>query len=98
MADFQTVDTSGFDEAIAAFKNALETYTSCRDTFSTQSERLNSKWDGVAAEQYFTSYKNIQRTLTDNVDSLTYIIENLESIRQTYLDWDTKAKSTIEGN
>ena len=95
VADFNTVDTSGFDAALAAFAQALETYSNCRDKFERQSKTLLDKWEGEARNQYSTSYKNIQRSLTDNLDSLRYIMDNLESVRQTYHDWDAETKTTI---
>lgn len=98
MADFNTVDTSGFDAAISAFNKAMETYSECRDQFSRQSTTLIGKWQGVAGEQYKTSYNNIQRSLTDNLESLKYIIENLETVRQTYHDWDAETKATIQNS
>jgi len=77
VADFKTVDTSGFDAALAAFAKALETYSDCRDKFERQSKTLLGKWEGVARDSYKTSYDNIQRSLTDNLDSLKYIMEIL---------------------
>ena len=96
VADFKTVDTSGFDAALAAFAKALETYSDCRDKFERQSKTLLGKWEGVARDSYKTSYDNIQRSLTDNLDSLKYIMDNLESVRQTYHDWDAETKASIQ--
>ena len=98
MADFRTVDTSGFDAAIAAFGKALETYTDCRERFERQSKSLLNKWEGSARDEYKTSYNNIQRSLTDNLDSLKYIMENLESVRQAYLDWDRETAAKTDMN
>ncbi|MBR6570723.1 MAG: WXG100 family type VII secretion target [Clostridia bacterium] len=96
MADFKTVDTSGFDAALQAFAKAMESYANCRDKFERHSKSLLDKWEGKARDEFNTSYNNIQRSLTDNVESLEHIIQNLEAVRQSYLDWDAETATKID--
>ena len=96
MADFQTVDTSGFDESIAAFSKALQTYVECRDQFSLKTKNLLANWEGKASDEFNASYTKIQRSLSDNVYALSDIISNLETIRLSYVEWDDTAATKIE--
>jgi uncharacterized protein YukE len=97
-AGFETVDTSGFDDAINSFRRALDLYNEARSLLTCQTKRFLGTWEGLGKDKFKEAYNSINRYLEDDGESLSYIIENLESIRASYLEWDTKMASSMENS
>lgn len=94
--DFQTIDTTGFDNAIIAFNEARENYNAAREVIQNSTETLRGCWKGRGGEKFEDISKRILQMLKDDGDSLICIADNLARIRQRYVDVDTRIGKTIE--
>lgn len=96
MADgVQTIDTTGFDEAIASFKAAINLYKEARELIHVKTRDLSDYWLGEGGDKFRKVNEKIYKGLEDDEDSLQAIIDNLDSIRRTYLEADTELASAI---
>lgn len=95
---FNTVDTSGFDNAIVAFHSALDAYRDARNLLNNRTTTLASHWEGSGGDKFRDVTGKIMKLLEDDGESLNYIIQNLEEIRRTYKEADQKIANKIENN
>jgi uncharacterized protein YukE len=95
---FNTVDTSGFNEAIAGFERAIAAYKAAREAITHRARDLGNNWVGEGGESFRRANTRITQLLDDDEESLKAIIENLKDIRKAYTDWDAEAAKSIEGS
>lgn len=93
---FNTVDTTGFDNAIAALNRALDAYKEARSVLQNRATSLDSDWEGRGGDKYRRVSRMMFRALDDDGESLSYIAENLAIIRKAYQDADQKVARKIE--
>lgn len=94
---FNTVDTTGFDEAIQSFQKALEAYTGARITIANQTKNLINQWEGAGGDKFKSVTNKILRALDDDGESLQYIIDNLIDIKASYAEWDAEMAGKLQG-
>ena len=94
---FQTVDTTGFDDAIQGFQKALAAYKNARSVISNQTSNLINHWEGEGGKKFKNVTTKILKALDDDEESLKYIIENLISIKASYAEWDTQMAGKLQG-
>lgn len=94
----EVVDTSQFDETINSFRNAIKQYRNARNLVFNSTERLLSNWEGEGQQAFKLSYDLLKTQLKDEEDNLRTIAENLEDIKETYIEWDQATASSLSGN
>lgn len=93
-----TVDTSQFDETINSFRNAINQYREARKLIFNSTEKLLFSWEGEGKDAFQRSYDLLKTKLKDEEDNLRTIAENLEDVRETYIEWDRETASGLSGN
>ena len=91
----KSIDTSLFDSTVSAFKSAISQYREIREKIFVMSDRLFQTWDGDGGEAFEKQYKLLKTRLTDEEDNLRTIAEDLENMRQSYIDWDTELSAKM---
>ena len=97
MAGFRTVDTTGFDDAIAAFGEAKQSYTNARELLNKGTDDLKYSWKGEGGDKFKSVSREVLRLLQDDGESLEYVVKNLQQIRAAYIEADTTIAGKIDG-
>jgi len=84
----QSINTELFDDTINAFRNAINQYREARERIFDSTDKLVSTWEGEGQKIFETAYRVLKTRLKDEEDNLRTIAENLENMRQSYIDWD----------
>lgn len=93
----KSIDTELFDETIAAFRSAISLYREAREGIFRSTDKLVTVWEGEGEEAFEKVYKVLKTQLKDEEDNLRTIAEDLENMKQSYVDWDTGVSSQLKG-
>lgn len=93
----QSIDTGLFDETIKAFRSAIKLYREAREGIFRSTDMLVRVWEGEGEEAFEKAYKVLKTQLKDEEDNLRTLAEDLENMKQSYVDWDTEISSQFKG-
>lgn len=91
----KSIDTSLFDQTIAAFKTAIREFDSGKQAILSSTDTLLSSWEGDGKEAFRKAYEVLRTHLNDESENLQTLANDFESIKETYVEWDRKMSSEI---
>jgi WXG100 family type VII secretion target len=92
----ERIDLKMFAQAIAAIKQAQQSLQSAKTIMRNSTQTLLGSWEGYGKDAFEKVYKTLSTNLNDEGDNLDAIRQQLETIENTYRDWDSKTASGME--
>lgn len=92
------IDTRYFDTAIKELSDAISIYEDAKKNIDRATQSLQDSWDGKGAKKFDSAYKRLKRELDDQGENLIAMRDDLQSILETYQNWDSQNASQISGN
>ena len=92
------IDTQYFDTAIKELSDAISIYNDAKRNVDRATQSLQDSWDGKGAKKFDSAYKRLKRELDDQGENLVAMRDDLQSILETYQNWDSQNASQISGN
>ena len=89
----QSLDTQKFEATIRALHSAVQSFSECRNNVAASTDRLNSAWLGSGADAFDRTYNRLRVRLQDEEENLRNLTQNLESLRDSYREWDERVIS-----
>ncbi len=85
----QRIDTGGMDEAISALESAVTQFAEIRSSLESQTDKLIGDWKGKSSDEFEKAYDTLKLYMSHQYDLLEVMAEDLKSIKQSYMDWDS---------
>lgn len=92
------IDTVYFDTAIKELTNAISVFHNAKSNIDNATRRLQDTWDGKGSKKFDDAYKRLKRELDDQGENLVAMRDDLQSILETYREWDSQNATNISGN
>lgn len=93
----KSIDTELFDATIATFRRAIDIYRNTREGVFRSTDKLVTVWEGEGEEAFEKAYKVLKTQLKDEENNLRTLAEDLENMKQSYVDWDTEISRQFKG-
>lgn len=94
----QRLDTKYFSTAIQELNSAIDMFESALGNIKRQTSTLQANWDGSGAGKFDKAYNRLKKEFDDQSENLTAIRDDLQTILETYQNWDNEMKNNIAGN
>ena len=95
MSDIISADLDKFDEAIASINNVITDIEGVRAKLNQADESLRNVWRGKSSDAYFENSEIIKNSFNEYVNGLHGLIDNLNSVKNTFLDADYSSANSI---
>ncbi len=92
------IDTRYFNTAIKELTDAISIYDDAKRNVDRVTRLLQDSWDGKGANKFDSAYKRLKQELDDQGENLVAMRDDLQSILETYQNWDAENASQIGGN
>ena len=92
------IDTRYFDTAIKELSDAISVYNDAKSNVARATNSLQDHWDGKGAAKFDKVYKRLKKELDDQGENLVAMRDDLQSILETYQNWDAENAAQISGN
>lgn len=94
----ERVDIAMFDDALEKFKTAISVFDSAMSTMNSQTQTLLNNWEGKGKDAFSDAYTQLKTAIKDETENLVAIRDDLQAIKDSYVDWDTESGKVIGEN
>ena len=94
----QRLDTQYFSTAISELDSAINIFSTALSNIKRQTSQLQSSWDGSGASKFDSAYKRLKQEFDDQSENLICLRDDLQTMLETYQNWDAQTKASISGN
>lgn len=94
----ERVDIAMFDDALEKFKTAISVFDSAMATMNSQTQTLLNNWEGKGKDAFSDAYTQLKTAIKDETENLVAIRDDLQAIKDSYVDWDTESGKVIGEN
>lgn len=95
MSDIISADLDKFDEAIASINNVIADIEGVRAKLNQADESLRNVWRGKSSDAYFENSEIIKNSFNEYVNGMYGLIDNLNTVKNTFLDADYNSANSI---
>ena len=95
MSDIISADLDKFEEAIASINNVITDIESVRAKLNQADESLRNVWRGKSCDAYFENSEIIKSSFNEYVNGMHGLIDNLNTVKNTFLDADYNSANSI---
>ena len=94
----ERVHIAMFDDALEKFKTAISVFDSAMATMNSQTQTLLNNWEGKGKDAFSDAYTQLKTAIKDETENLVAIRDDLQAIKDSYVDWDTESGKVIGEN
>ena len=94
----ERVDIAMFDDALEKFITAISVFDSAMVTMNSQTQTLLNNWEGKGKDAFSDAYTQLKTAIKDETENLVAIRDDLQAIKDSYVDWDTESGKVIGEN
>ena len=95
MSDIISAELDKFDEAIASINNVITDIEGVRAKLNQADESLRNVWRGKSSDAYFENSEIIKNSFNEYVNGMYGLIDNLNTVKNTFLDADYNSANSI---
>ena len=95
MSEIISADLDKFDEAIASINNVITDIEGVRAKLNQADESLRNVWRGKSSDAYFENSEIIKNSFNEYVNGMYGLIDNLNTVKNTFLDADYTSANSI---
>ena len=90
------LDTSGFDNAITAFRDGITEYNAIRSNVKWTTLRLFEEWQGEGKMQFEKNYNTLYMQLSDIADVMYELYNTLAESEAAYIKADEETAKMLQ--
>ncbi|CDM68300.1 Hypothetical protein CM240_1136 [Clostridium bornimense] len=95
MSDIISADFDKFEEAISSISNIITDIEGIRAKINQADESLRDVWTGKSSDAYFENSEIIKNSFNEYVNGLHELLDNLNSVKSTFLEADYSGTNSI---
>lgn len=97
-AGVERVDIHMFDDALEKFKTAINVFETAMSSMNSQTKTLLNSWEGKGKDAFNDAYTQLKTVIKDETENLVAIRDDLQAIKGSYSDWDSKSGKVMSEN
>ena len=67
-------------------------------TMNSQTQTLLNNWEGKGKDAFSDAYTQLKTAIKDETENLVAIRDDLQAIKDSYVEWDTESGKVIGEN
>lgn len=97
-SEVEKVDIKMFDDALSKFKTAISVFDNSMTSMNNQTTTLLNSWEGKGKDAFKDAYTQLKTAIKDETENLKAIRDDLQAIKDSYVDWDTESGKVMSEN